>query len=79
MKRDCGSNQRPKLPLTSEQRAAKEFLKLRLTRDETKHAIKKITKQLVWHKRLSRAAKEAKKTGKPILWIQMLGKLDSFT
>jgi hypothetical protein len=75
----CAPNRVPTRPLTPEEQEAQRFFDLRLGPKETKAAISKINKKLRWHTRVSRAAKAAKLQDKPILWIQMLGKLGSYT
>lgn len=46
---------------------------------DLKRAVEKVTEELKWHKKLSSAQQAAKQTGKPILWLQLLGDLDGYT
>lgn len=41
--------------------------------------VKKLVKELDWHRDLDTAKQESLQTGKPIFWLQMLGDLDGHT
>lgn len=58
---------------------AQAFTHLVLPGKEVSSGIRKLRKELKWYKTLRVASREAKKTGKPILWIQALGKLSGYT
>ena len=47
--------------------------------NDLKRAVKRVTDELKWHKKLSAAQQDAKQSGKPILWLQLLGDLDGYT
>ena len=74
----AGTRVKP-VPLTPEERDARTFQQLRLQGKELSRAIAKLIYKLKWHKSLNSAQKAAVKLGKPILWIQALGKLTGYT
>jgi hypothetical protein len=47
-------------------------------RDNTR-AVRKLVRELDWHTSLDTATAEAAATGKPIFWVQAVGKLKGFT
>ncbi|MCA8941783.1 MAG: hypothetical protein KDB80_04420 [Planctomycetes bacterium] len=55
-----------------------EFLATRVAGVDLSRSVKRVVTELEWHKRLSTAQIEAQKTGKPILWLQLLGDLDGY-
>ena len=57
--------------------SALEFQQLRLP--GIRRLVRKVAKELDWKKSLSLAQTEAKKTGKPIFWVQALGTLTGYT
>lgn len=59
--------------------AALEFQKLTVPGKEVSAGVRKLRKQLKWHKTLRAASREARGSDKPILWIQALGKLSGYT
>ncbi|MEE9127296.1 MAG: hypothetical protein V3U11_09160 [Planctomycetota bacterium] len=63
---------------SEEARKAYEFRKLRVSGMKLNRLVRKVRK-LKWHSSLSNAKKQAKREGKPILWIQALGNLNSIT
>ena len=46
---------------------------------ELKRRVRRVVKELDWHKSLDAAVTESRKIGKPIFWLQMLGDLDGPT
>ncbi len=59
--------------------SAHQFQSLRTPGGQVLRSVKKLVRELRWHKTLQSAAKEAKKTGKPIVWIHALGALSGYT
>ena len=59
--------------------SAQQFANLRSPGTEVRRAVKKLVRELNWYKTLRSAQNEAKKTGKPIVWIQALGALSGYT
>ncbi len=58
--------------------SAQQFQGLRTSGAEVRRSVKKLVQELRWHKTLKSAAKEAKRTGKPIVWIHALGALSGY-
>ena len=56
-------------------RKARGYRRLKVDGQEVRLAVEKLTQELNWHSSLSSAQREAKRTGKPILWIHALGEL----
>lgn len=56
-----------------------QFRSVQLKGSQLKKAVDRVAKELNWHKHLSNARLEAVKSGKPILWVQMLGDLTGHT
>ncbi len=65
--------------MASARPAVQEFRKLAIPGKQVSAEVRKLRKKLKWHKTLRAASREAKKTDKPILWIQALGKLSGYT
>ncbi len=59
-------------------RDARAFRRLRVSGDEVAKNVRKLTKELRWHKSLSSALASGRRQGKPVVWIQALGDLDGF-
>lgn len=59
--------------------AAAGFLRTRIEGRELQKRIDRMLKELDWHEDLESTAVAACATGKPILWVQMLGDVDGFT
>ena len=70
---------RAKMP---EERAAKRdarsFQWLEVDGKKLQPRVQRLIQDLHWHKTLAAAKAEAKRTGKPILWIHALGEVDGF-
>ena len=77
----CGPALRePILRLDAEAVAeAGRFRQVRVPGNEVHHRISTLLRKLTWHANLKRAARAARRTGRPILWIQALGNLRSYT
>ena len=43
---------------------------------EAEKRIERLTTQIQWHRNLEEALAEAKKTDKPVFWLQLVGDLD---
>ncbi len=56
-----------------------QFQSVQLKGKQLKKAVDRVTKELTWHKHLENARLDAVKSGKPILWVQMLGDLTGHT
>lgn len=52
---------------------------VRLRPGKVSQALARVTRELNWHKTLPAAVREAKLTGKPIVWVQAFGELKGFT
>ncbi len=63
---------------SEEAKKARAFQHLRVPGTRVSRAVKKVRK-LKWHSSLSKARRQAKRSHKPILWIQALGRLKSYT
>ena len=63
---------------SEEAKQARAFQNLRVPGKTVRKAVRKIRK-LKWHSSLSSAKRSAKRYNKPILWIQALGRLKSYT
>ncbi len=63
---------------SEEAKKAREFQKLRISGVKVNRLVRKVRK-LKWHSSLYKAKQAAKRQNKPILWIQALGNLNSYT
>ena len=63
---------------SEETRQAREFQKLRVPGVKVNRLIRKVRK-LKWYSSLAKAKQAARRQSKPILWIQALGNLNSYT
>ena len=61
--------------LTEAQQEARQFRRPQVSGRRLARAVNKLTRELKWHRKLEDAAAAAEETGKPILWIQLLGDL----
>ena len=59
-------------------KTARQFQQLKLSNVQVKKRVRKLHKELTWHKRLDKAVAAAKVSGKPIVWIHALGKLTGY-
>ena len=57
---------------------ARGFRKLEVSGRKLRAAVRKL-RGLTWHASLEKAQREAQRVQKPILWFQMLGKLEGYT
>ena len=63
------------------EQASKEALQFRalvVEKRQVRKQVGKLTRGLVWHKKLDAALDAAGQSGKPVLWIQALGKLTGY-
>ena len=58
---------------------ASEFRGHRIAGRELDDNVDKLLEQIEWHEKLASALTAAQQTGKPVVWIQMLGDLDGYT
>jgi hypothetical protein len=65
--------------LTEAQQEARQFRVPQLKGRRLAREVKKLTRELDWHRELDDAAAAAAQEGKPILWIQLLGDLPGRT
>lgn len=56
-------------------REARGFRRLQVDGAQVRPATEKLAKELKWHRSLKSAQREARRTGKPIVWIHALGDL----
>ena len=61
--------------LTDAQQAARKFRAPQVSGRQLSRAVKKLTRELKWHRKLEDAAAAAQEADKPIFWIQLLGDL----
>jgi hypothetical protein len=54
---------------------ARKYRRLQTPGNEVRPAVEKLAQELDWHDSLQSAQRVAKRTGKPIVWIQALGDL----
>ena len=67
------------IPVSEEaSREAMEFRGLVVEKRAVRQQVRKLTKELVWHKKLDDALRAAEQSGKPVLWIHALGKLTGY-
>ena len=66
-------------PLTAAEAAAEAFRKMQVRGTALSKAVNTVTKTLTWHDKLGDAARAARESGRPILWIQALGTLQGYT
>ena len=59
-------------------RNAKKYRQLKVTGDELKSNIERLTSELTWYTSMEAVKEEAKKQDKPILWLNVLGEIDGF-
>ena len=57
---------------------ARAFHNLKVSKRLVQRRVKKLIKELNWHKSLPNALAAAEKSGKPIVWIHALGSLTGF-
>lgn len=58
---------------------AREFVEsVRVPGTEVANRVRKLTRRLTWFRSLPAAQEEARRTGRPILWIHALGEIDGF-
>ena len=62
----------------STERSARSFRRLKVPGTEVAENVRKLTKELHWHKTLASALAAGRTKGKPVLWIQALGDIDGF-
>lgn len=62
----------------SARKAAGEFFGHEFKGSKVRKGIRSVTR-LRWHTKLKEAARHARKTGRPILWIQALGDIGGYT
>lgn len=70
-----------KAPTTETQRALKSvrgFRRLKVPGDEVEQNVRRLTKEMRWHKTLGAALASGRRQSKPVVWIQALGDLDGF-
>lgn len=77
MGQGCGVQ--PVGPVTPELAQALKFQQTRVRGRELRSSLKKLTRDVKWHRTLASAARVARQEGKPILWIQALGSLTGHT
>ena len=65
--------------LSAAEAAAEAFRKIQVRGSDLTKAVHAVTKTLTWHDKLGDAARAARESGKPILWIQALGTLQGYT
>jgi hypothetical protein len=65
--------------LSAAEKEAQKFRRLQVRGQHLTRAVDTVVKALTWHDKLADAARVAKETGKPILWIQALGTLQGYT
>ncbi len=65
--------------VASASQGARDFQRLRVPGREVSRAVRSLVADLNWKKTLGAAQRAAKKTGKPIVWIQALGSLTGYT
>ena len=65
-------------PSRGEKRDARSFRQLRIPGEEVARNVKRLRKELRWHKTLGGALASGRSSGKPILWVQALGDLGGF-
>ncbi len=71
--------QRAKLPEEqAAKREARGFQWVEVDGKKLQPRVQRLIKDLHWHTKLAAAKAEAKRTGKPILWIHALGAIDGF-
>ena len=58
--------------------AATAFHTLKIGRALVYPRVRKLIDELTWHKRLDEALGAARQAGKPVLWIQALGRLTGY-
>lgn len=58
--------------------AASKFQDLRVGKLQVRKRVRKLHKELDWHRSLDKALAAAKKSGKPVVWIHALGKLTGY-
>jgi hypothetical protein len=58
--------------------SAQEFRNLKIDKALVHQRVRKLTKELTWHKKLDAALAASQQSGKPVLWIQALGKLTGY-
>jgi hypothetical protein len=57
---------------------ARRFRELKVSKFVVNKRVRKLTKKLVWHTKLDRALAASKRSGKPLVWIQALGRLTGY-
>ncbi len=62
----------------STERSARSFRRLQVPGEEVAQNVRKLTKELHWHKTLASALAAGRTKGRPVLWIQALGDIDGF-
>ena len=65
-------------PSRSQLTKSRNFRMLTLPGEEVATNVKRLTKQLHWHRTLAGALASGRTKGKPVLWIQALGDLKGF-
>jgi hypothetical protein len=59
-------------------REARSFRRLKVSGEQVEKNVRKLTKELKWHKSLGSALAAGRREGKPVVWIQALGDLNGF-
>lgn len=62
----------------SKMRDARSFRRLKVSGEQVEKNVRKLTKELKWHKSLGSALAAGRREGKPVVWIQALGDLNGF-
>ena len=57
---------------------ARSFNRLTVSGEEVAKNVKRLTKEMHWHKSLASALAAGRQQGKPVVWIQALGDLKGF-
>ncbi len=65
-------------PSRSQIAKSRNFRRLTVPGDEVKKNVKRLTKELHWHRTLAGALASGRTKGKPVVWIQALGDLKGF-
>ena len=58
---------------------AEEFRKLTVPKRQVRANVRKLTRELTWHRSLQAATSSARKLDRPVLWIQALGNVKGYT
>lgn len=62
----------------NDRRDARNFRKVQVDGETVAQNVRKLRKELRWHKTIGGALQSARQSGKLVLWIQALGELDGF-